>query len=246
MRGSKSGLLGFGVVVFRVAVENQLSDIDQGVVTVGPNFCDIIDIEAIFVSISDGHDLNFHRPGWEVSISDSVVEIVGSKVLVFNAHFGSFCGSPVLNSLVGLEVLLNQECFAIFVDKFESVGRVSVHVGVSDGVSTLRHQNSYLMESLRAVRPEVPLHVGVVSVSNGVSLLGVDEVRELDGVLDKEHGSVVTDHIVVTILSIELDGKSSGVTIAIVGTTFSSNSRETQKDWGALSNFVKEFSFSVL
>jgi hypothetical protein len=82
-------------------------------------------------------------------------------------------------------------------------------------------------------------------VFDGVSLLGVDEVGELDGILDKEHGSVVTDHVVVTVLGVEFDGKSSWVTVAVVCSTFSSNGRETQECWSTLTNLVEELSFSV-
>lgn len=38
-----------------------------------------------------------------------------------------------------------------------------------------------------------------------LALLGVDKVGELDGITDEEDGSVVSDHIVVTFLSVELD-----------------------------------------
>ena len=88
------------------------------------------------------------------------------------------------------------------------------------------------------------MHVGVVSVSNGVSLLGVDEVGELDGILDKEHGSVVTDHVVVTVLGVEFDGKSSGVSIAVICTALSGNGGESEEDGGLLADLVEEGGFS--
>ena len=44
-----------------------------------------------------------------------------------------------------------------------------------------------------------------IESSDVLALLGVDEVRELDGVTDEEDRSVVSDHVVVSFLSVELD-----------------------------------------
>ena len=68
----------------------------------------------------------------------------------------------------------------------------------------------------------------------------MDEVGELDVILDEEHGSVVADHVVVALLSVMLDGKAAGVTVAIVGTTLAGDGGEAQEDWGLLSDLVHE------
>lgn len=48
--------------------------------------------------------------------------------------------------------------------------------------STFRLSSSYLMQTLRPQAPEVPHHVGVFHVGLRVTLLAVDEGRELQGV----------------------------------------------------------------
>lgn len=96
------------------------------------------------------------------------------------------------------------------------------------------------MESLWGVRPEVEGRVWILQVVDWVSLLGVDEVWELDWVLDEENWGVVADHIVVTLLGVMLDGKTTWVTVAIVSTTLSSHSGETEENWGLLANLVQE------
>jgi hypothetical protein len=245
VRRRESGLFSFSVVVFGVAVKDQLTNINQRVVAVGPDLGNIVDIESVVCGVSDGHDLNLEGPWREITISNSIMEVVGGKILIFNWHGGSFGGSPVLNSLVSLEMFFDEEGFSIFIDPFESVGRITIHVGVTNGVSTLGHEDSDLMESLGTVRPEIPLHVGVVGVGDRVSFLGVDEVRELNRVLNEKDGSVVTDHIVVSILSVEFDGKSSGITVTVICSTFSSNGGETQKARGALTDVVKELGLCV-
>lgn len=108
--------------------------------------------------------------------------------------------------------------------------------------TSVGEKNSDLMKSLRGVRPEVPSSVRVLGTGIGSSLLAMNEIRELHGVLDEEHRSVVSDHVVVTLLSVELDGESSGITIAIVGATLSSDSGESEEDGSLFTDLVKELS----
>lgn len=54
-------------------------------------------------------------------------------------------------------------------------------------------------------------------MSLGVTLLGVDEVREFDGVPDEEDGSVIEHPVKVALLSSNLEGKSTGITGGICG-----------------------------
>ena len=48
-------------------------------------------------------------------------------------------------------------------------------------------------------------------MSLGISLLGVNEIRKLTGVSYEEDRSVVSDHVPVSFLGVEFDGKSSWV-----------------------------------
>lgn len=108
-------------------------------------------------------------------------------------------------------MILDVVNFALLIDPFVGVRAVSVHVSVTIGGSTVREENSDLMKGVWCVSPEVPNHVGVAQVSLRVSLLAVNEVWELNRVLDEEDWSVVSNHIVVTLLSVELDGESSWI-----------------------------------
>jgi hypothetical protein len=62
VRRRESGLFSFSVVVFGVAVKDQLTDINQRVVAVGPDLGNIVDIESVVCGVSDGHDLNLEGP----------------------------------------------------------------------------------------------------------------------------------------------------------------------------------------
>lgn len=52
-----------------------------------------------------------------------------------------------------------------------------------------------LVSRLRSLREEVPSHVGALQVGLRVSLLGVDEIRELNGVSNEEDWGVVSNLI---------------------------------------------------
>ena len=79
------------------------------------------------------------------------------------------------------------------------------------------------MESFWTVAPEIPDHVRVMKIGLRVSLLGVNEVRELHGILDEEDGSVVANHVIVSFLSIEFNSESSRVSFSISSSSFTSD-----------------------
>ena len=53
-----------------------------------------------------------------------------------------------------------------------------------------------------------PEHVGILEVSLRVTLLSVDEVRELGGVTNEEHRGVVENPVKVALLGLDLDGET--------------------------------------
>ena len=73
-----------------------------------------------------------------------------------------------------------------------------------------------------------------------MSLLGMDKVWELDWILDEENWSIVSHHVVVSFLSVELDSETSGISVAVVRTTFSSHSGEAKEAWSLLADLAEE------
>ena len=84
-------------------------------------------------------------------------------------------------------------------------------------------ENGHLVESLGGVGPEIPGHLGALDTSLRVSLLGVDEIRELDWVLNEENWSVVSNDVVVSFFGVKFDSETSWIPIAIVCSTLSSD-----------------------
>ena len=123
--------------------------------------------------------------------------------------------SEVFDSLISLEMILNEVDITLFIDPLVGVGAITIHVSIAIWSSTIREKNGNLLKSLRAITPEVPSHVSILAISLRISLLAVDEIWELDRILDKEHWSVISNHIIVSLFSVKLNGESSGVSVSI-------------------------------
>lgn len=80
------------------------------------------------------------------------------------------------------------------------------------------------MECLGGVTPEVERHVGVLHARLRISLLAVDKVGELHGVLDEKDGRVVANHVIVALFGVEFDGETARVTIAVIGAALTRHS----------------------
>jgi len=102
------------------------------------------------------------------------------------------------------------------------------------------------VEGLGAVTPIVPLHVRVISVCDRVTLLTVDEVRELHRIFDEEHGRVVSNHIIVAFLSVVLQSETTWVTVTVTGSPLAGDGREAEESWRALADSVHELGLGVL
>ena len=68
----------------------------------------------------------------------------------------------------------------------------------------------------------------------------MNEIWELDWISDEEYGCVVSNHIVISFFGIELDGPSSWISVAVISSTLSGDSRETKEAWSSLTNTIQE------
>jgi hypothetical protein len=60
-----------------------------------------------------------------------------------------------------------------------------------------------------------------------LGLSGVDNIRELHGVLNEKDGDVVANNVPVALLCVELDGKTANITDSVCGATATKYSRES-------------------
>jgi len=238
MDGGESRLFDFSEIVVGVSVQNHLTDFNQGIVRMGPDLGHVKNVPLILGGISFGHKLHLQSPAGRLSRSDVLKQISGGIISISGSELSSFRGSEVLDARVSHEVELDPESFALVVDPLESVRAETGHVSVTIGSASVREEDSDLMGRFRDERKEVPECVGVLAVSLGISLLGVDEVRELGGISDEEDGSVVTNQIPVTFLGVEFNSKTSGISFGISRALFTTDSGESGEDGSSLSKGV--------
>ena len=63
----------------------------------------------------------------------------------------------------------------------------------------------------------------------GLRLGSMNDIREFECILDKENGYIVADNVPVTLVSVELDCKSTHVTDSVCTTTAAEDSGEADK-----------------
>lgn len=74
----------------------------------------------------------------------------------------------------------------------------------------------------------------------------MNEIGELDWVLDEENGSVVSDHVVIAFLSVELHSEAAGVSLGVGRSELSSHSRESNEHGSPLANGIEELGLAEL
>lgn len=77
-------------------------------------------------------------------------------------------------------------------------------------------------------------------MSLGISLLGVNEVREFGRISNEENGSVIHYPIPVTLIGSELDSETTGVTRSIRGAGFTSDCGKPSSRSDLLANRLEQ------
>jgi hypothetical protein len=191
---------------------------------VGPDLCDIKNVKLVGSGVFFRHGLNKPVPGWVVTFLDSVPEVVGAMFRILHTLSDGFGSGEVFDSLTSLIMVFDIVDVTFIIDPSESVRGIPVHVSVAVGSSAVAEEDSDLVKCFGGEAPEVEAHVGVFGIVRRITLLAVDKVGELDGILDEENWSVVADHVVVAFFSVVLYSEATRVTVTVVGATLTSNS----------------------
>lgn len=81
--------------------------------------------------------------------------------------------------------------------------------------TSVAEQNHDLVNTFWILAQIVPKHVWIFKMCLRISFLGVNEMREFSGITDKEDWGVIEYPIEITLLSFDLDSKSTGITSGI-------------------------------
>ena len=101
------------------------------------------------------------------------------------------------------------------------------------------------MRGLWTQSDKVPEHVGILQMGLRITLLGVDETREQNGITNEEDGCVVANQIPNAIIGVELHGEAARIASSISRTALTADSRETNSHWRALLDLLKDLGGDV-
>ena len=109
---------------------------------------------------------HLHGPNREVTVGNILVEGLDTIVGVLAHEFGRSRAVDSPEATFLAEVDLDVVKLAFRIEKFKGVSRVGVHVVpvVPERRSAVGECNHELVDRLRALREEVPCHVGVLQV----------------------------------------------------------------------------------
>jgi len=240
----EGNLLDLGEVVFSILVQCELADFAERELVMGPHVGQVEDVDLLLLpkilSFLGGHGLELDTPFWEVTLLDSVEEVF--LRVIGRVVGGIFLGNE-LRALLRLHVHLGVHPVTRLVHKLQCVSSVAVHEAVAIGDTAVTHQNHDLMDGLGILGQVVPEGSAVIAASemcSRVTLLGVDEVRELGWVAEEKDWCVIGNHIPVALLSPELHGEASRVPSTIVRAGLPTNGREADCDWAFLSLLAED------
>jgi hypothetical protein len=132
-------------------------------------------------------------------------------------------------------VVLDIDKFAFRVDPLKGVTSVTVVVLPADRGAMVAEEHYSGMVALGGVGQQIESRVIVEQEVVRSAVLRADDIWTLDGVTAEENRPIQADNVVVALLGVELDGKTTGVTRFIRELATKGDGRETNEDRGLLS-----------
>lgn len=192
-------LLGLGKVVSGVAVEDHLADRRDGDQLLWHNLGRIKQIETVLESVILAHNLHTKFPLRVVPGLDVVPKIRAMEVKVLTTNVLCFVPGERSQTLLRTEVVLDQHRLALSVDEAEGVHSETINVAERPRNTVGRHSPHESVQRRGVAGEEIPRGVvrsgGLGDFIVGLGFDGVDEIRELRGVLDEEGGDSIANDI---------------------------------------------------
>src|SRR5229473_3799770 len=146
--GRERGLLDFGEIIHRIAVELEHADLDQRIVLVRPYFGKVERVVPVLADIAFRHDLHGEFPFREIALLDRFEQIALMGLAVVCDPLAGFGVGPVPDALHGLEVEFYPVPLVVGVDERVSMRAEAVDVAIALRQAAVRHQNGDLVQAL--------------------------------------------------------------------------------------------------
>ena len=205
-----------------------------------PDFGHVVDVPLVLLPFCFGYHLDIHGPRRVLPINDVLIQVLAGVVGVLASSGEGLLVGEVLDALVCFEGVLDEVRVASVVHPLEGVGTVAMHVSVASRGASIRVHNGDGMYGLGRLTEEVPHGVGVEHVLDWVGLQSVEEVGGLHRVPEEEDGEVYSQHVVVALFGVELDGEAPDVAEQVGGAATADGRGEAAEDLGALAHGAEE------
>lgn len=157
-----------------------------GGVGLQPILGEVVNVVGVRISLLLGHGCDTHGPGWVVAICNCLVQVVRCPGFVAAPDLCSFGVGEVLHALVGRDEHAAVDPATIVVDELVCMSGPTAHVAEAVRSTKVGEETDKLQQRLGELAWPAPEGVPVSHVGLRVSLLSVDESRELGWVADEE------------------------------------------------------------
>src|SRR5690606_31361578 len=132
------------------------------------------------------------------------------KVLALN--FLCLLLGEVLDSLKRFPVVFYQHGLSFVIDPLIGIYSCSLHLPIIRRYAPRGEEEGNHMKGLGAVAYKVELSRTALNIGHRVRLESMDEIREFDGIPNKENLEIIPYQVPVAIFGIKFNGKAPGVT----------------------------------
>ncbi len=213
--GAERHLFRLGEEIVDGAVEHETADRPNGDLFLGNELGGVENVELEVLRERLVEHLQAEFPLRAVAALDGFPQVAAVIVRIGAVDLHGFVPHHRLDTQFRLPVKLDEMRPAVGVDQPEGMDAEPFHEPERTGNRAVRHDPHHHVHAFGHQRNEVPKVVvsrlRLWKAAVGRRLDRVNEIRKLDGVLDKEHGHVVADDVPVPLLSVELDGEAANV-----------------------------------
>ena len=142
-------------------------------------------------------------------------------------------------------MVLHEHRVSLGIHHLVGVDAKSFHVTVTRRNAARREQVGQHMHGFRGLRHEVEDAVRLLPEGHRVRLQGMDDIRELDGITDKEDRQVVANQVPISVFGIKLDRKTAGIASDFRGVATADNGREPNCEWRPFARLLEQLGSSI-
>ena len=141
----------------------------------------------------------------------AVVERADRHIRIQPGQALPFPPVDVIHLFLAEKMIFHIMPFPVPVDPDEGVDAEAVHPGEIPHDAPVAVQPGDLVQAFGSQGKEIPDVAVVLEIGAGIRLLGMDEIRKLDGVPDEKDGKAQSHHVVIAFGSVEFHREASRI-----------------------------------